>query len=310
MADEKTTPDRGDEVTQTPAPETTKPAVTVDTEVPEGSTEAPEGETEGEETPDEKAEREAAEAKAEREKRIRIPKARFDEAMDKARMREEQLLAQIQQLQAKQPQKPVEDVTTKIEAEIDTLQEKYESALIDGKSTEAKELRVKIKGMQNQLFEHKTAVLAENTRLETMEELQYNATLANIEATHPELNPESGVFNAALTDEISQLMQALMATGTPRIQALARATKYVIPTSRPTGSPATPANQTAEARAVAARAKAAAVVKQQPAALSGVGADADKAGVLSGKVDVSRMSLTQFAKLSKEELSRLRGDEA
>ncbi len=42
---------------------------------------------EGEETAEEKAQREAEEAAAEAKKRIRIPKARFDEAMTKARER-------------------------------------------------------------------------------------------------------------------------------------------------------------------------------------------------------------------------------
>lgn len=308
MADiEKTapTPDRGDEVVAEVAkPEVALP-VTPETEVPEG--ELPEGA--GDETDEEREEREKAEAKAEREKRIRIPKARLDEVLEKAKVREGQLLDQIRALQTKQPVQPVEDVTAKVQAEIETMQEQYEDALIDGRKAEAKELRTKINARTNQLFEHKTAVRAEATRQETIEELQYNATLASIEGTHPELNPESGVFNEALTDEISGLMQALVKDGMPRVQALARATKYVIPTSRPAGVPATTAGVTADARAAAARVKSADAARRQPPSLANVGADADKAGVLSGKTDVSEMSPTQFAKVSVEERRKLRGDE-
>ena len=302
--DKTTTPDRGDEVVdlKTATPATELP----ETELPEElAADLPEGA--GLETPEEKEERERLEAKAEREKNIRIPKARFDEAMNKAKVREEQLLGQIQALQAKQPQQPVEDVTAKVQAEIDAMQEQYEDALLDGQKATAKELRAKINARQNQLFEHKTAVRAEATRQETIEELQYNATLANIESTHPELNPESAVFNPSLTDEISTLMQALINSGTPRVQALAKATKYVIPTSRPAGTPAPAA--TTDARAAAARAKAADAARRQPSPISGIGQDADKVGVLAGKTDVTRMTDKQFAKLSKEELSKLRGDE-
>lgn len=308
------TPDRGDEVAASAADlaaaalaSTHVGDTLTDNVDPERNEELPEGA--GDETDEEREEREKAEAKAEREKRIRIPKARLDEVLEKAKVREGQLLDQIRALQTKQPVQPVEDVTAKVEAEIEAMQEQYEDALIDGRKAEAKELRVKINARTNQLFEHKTAVRSEATRQETIEELQYNATLANIEGTHPELNPESAVFNSALTDEISSLMSALVKDGMPRVQALARATKYVIPTSRPVGAPATTASATADARAAAARAKSADAARRQPPSLSTIGADADKAGVMSGKTDVTTMSPTQFAKVSMEERRKLRGDD-
>ena len=53
---------------------------------------------EGEETPEEKAERERLEAEEEKKKRIRIPKSRFDEALGKAKQREQALLDEIEKL--------------------------------------------------------------------------------------------------------------------------------------------------------------------------------------------------------------------
>ena len=50
---------------------------------------------EGEETEEEKAERLRLEAEEEKKKRIRIPKSRFDEALGKAKQREQALLDEI-----------------------------------------------------------------------------------------------------------------------------------------------------------------------------------------------------------------------
>lgn len=303
---EAATVDRGDDFvattpalapTPTPAP-APKPA-TVDTEVPED--ELPLGEDESPETPEEKAEREKAEAKAEREKNIRIPKHRLDEVQTKARIREEQLLAQIQALQAQQPREPVENVEDKFQNEIDKLQDQYEDAVMDGQKHSAKELRAKIKGMQDQLFEHKTTVRAEQTRVSTIEELQYNATLANVEGTYPELNPDSAAFDDARTQEVGTLMRALQTQGLSRVQALAQAVRYVMPAPTATTASGSPASAS---RAEAARAKAASANKAQPAPLGALGKDDTVE-----KIDVLNMSPTRFAKLTPAERAKLRGDD-
>ena len=294
--------DRGDDfvaTTSTPAP---APAPVVEPVVPD---EVELAEDESLETPEEKGERERAEAKAEREKNIRIPKHRLDEVQTKARVREEQLLAQIQALQAQQPREPVEDAEGKFQGEIDKLQDQYEDAVMDGQKHSAKELRTKIKGMQDQLFEHKTTVRAEQTRVSTIEELQYNATLANVEGTYPELNPDNAAFDDARTQEVGTLMRALQTQGYTRVQALARAVQYVMPPAAATPS-AAPA---ASARDVAARTKAAAANKAQPPALGALGIDTDKGGPGVGKIDVMNMSPSQFAKLTSEQRAKLRGDD-
>jgi len=68
---------------------------------PTDDTDASKKDVEGEETPEEKAEREAEEAKAAKKANIRVPKARLDEVTAKARAREQALQKEIADLQAK-----------------------------------------------------------------------------------------------------------------------------------------------------------------------------------------------------------------
>lgn len=265
---------------------------------------------EGDETAEERAEREAAEAAAEAKKRIRIPKARFDEAQKKAREREQALLEEIDKLkggqQASATQKAIEDRR----AEISELQDKYEDLILDGMKDEARKVRRALDAMREELSDYQTSVKSDAARRAAIEELSYNASLANFESRYPALNPDNEEFDSEATDEVASLMGVFINSGVSRDVALARAVKYVLgaaPQPRGTG---TAAQEAARQRAEAARAKAAAANKQQPASTNRVGVDSDKAGsvLASGGIDVMRMSQEKFAELDEDTKARLRGD--
>ena len=112
----------------------------------------------GEETDEEKAERERLEAEEEKKRRIRIPKSRFDEAQAKARQREQALLDEIEKLkgghQAAATTKAVSEMRTKI----DELQDKYEDLILDGKKDEARKVRRQVDAMRDELSDRKSVV--------------------------------------------------------------------------------------------------------------------------------------------------------
>lgn len=298
--------DRGDEV-KSPLDEAGKGGEGDDA----GKDDATKGDKldEGDETPEEKAERERQEAEEAKKRNIRIPKSRFDEAQAKARQREQALLEEIEKLKGGQQASVTQKVVLDMKSKIEELQDKYEDLILDGKKDEARKIRKQVDAMREELVEYQTSVKSDAARKAAVDELSYNAQLAGFEAKYPALNPEHEDFDEDQTNEVAALLNAFVKSGTKRADALAKAVKYVLgpPPEQKTSDAA---KTLAEARAKAAREKAAAADKKQPPNTTKVGLDSDKAG--SGGehgIDVMRLSQDKFAKLDEETKARLRGDE-
>lgn len=266
--------------------------------------------TETEETPEEKAEREAAEAKAEANRRIRIPKARFDEAQQKARAREEALQQKILELERAQGVQHQSVEVSKAQKQLDELQDKYEDLVMDGKKDEAKAVRRQVEQLRDQLTDYKTTVKSEAARKAAIDDLRFDSLLAKAESTYPVLNPENDQFDRAKTEEVADLMEAFQAKGFTRAAALEKAIKYVMGPAQsalPLGDETTAALRAK--RAEDARKKAAEADKKQPASTSKVGLNSDAAGSRDTPgIDIMRMSQDKFAKIDEDTLSKLRGD--
>lgn len=302
--------DRGDEL-EVAKPEATEPeAAEPEATEPETDSLGDVLDEEGDETAEEKAEREAAEAAEAAKKRIRIPKARFDEAQNKARAREAALLEEIEKLRGGQQASATQLAVEERRTQISEMQDKYEDLILDGMKDEARKVRHTLDAMREELSDYQTSVKSDAARRSAIEELSYNASLANVESRYPTLNPDNEEFDPATTDEVASLMGMFVNSGVSRDAALARAVKYVLgapPQARDVADAA--AQGAARKRAEAARAKAAAANKQQPANTNRVGVDSDKAGSADGSgIDVMRLSQDKFAKLDEETKARLRGD--
>ncbi|HQO66829.1 MAG TPA: hypothetical protein PLI66_08825, partial [Spirochaetales bacterium] len=258
---------------------------------------------EGEETEEEKAERLRLEAEEEKKKRIRIPKSRFDEALGKAKQREQALLDEIEKLKGGQQASATAKAVRDMRDEIDKLQDKYEDLILDGKKDEARKVRRQVEELRDELSEYQTNTKSEAAREAAIDEMSYNAQLAGYEAKYPALNPEHEDFDEDKTDEVATLLNAFVKAGQKRAEALAKAVKYVL------GAPPAAGKELADQRAAEARKKAAEANKKQPPDGKNVGLDSDKAGGgKGGDVDVLRLSQDKFAKLDEETKAKLRGD--
>ena len=266
---------------------------------------------EGEETAEEKAERERLEAEEEKKKRIRIPKSRFDEALGKAKQREQALLDEIEKLKGGQQASATAKAVKDMRAKIDELQDKYEDLILDGKKDEARKVRRQVDELREDLTEYQTNTKSEAARKAAIDEMSYNAQLAGYEAKYPALNPEHEDFDEDKTDEVATLLNAFVKAGQKRADALAKAVKYVLgaPPAAGKGGDDDKAKELADQRAAEARKKAADANKKQPPDGKNVGLDSDKAGGgKGGDVDVLRLSQDKFAKLDEETKAKLRGD--
>ena len=266
---------------------------------------------EGEETEEEKAERLRLEAEEEKKKRIRIPKSRFDEALGKAKQREQALLDEIEKLKGGQQASATAKAVRDMRTEIDKLQDKYEDLILDGKKDEARKVRRQVEWLRDELSEYQTNTKSEAARKAAIDEMSYNAQLAGYEAKYPALNPEHEDFDEDKTDEVATLLNAFVKAGQKRADALAKAVKYVLgaPPAAGKGGDDDKAKELADQRAAEARKKAADANKKQPPNGKDVGLDSDKAGGgKGGDVDVLRLSQDKFAKLDEETKAKLRGD--
>ena len=266
---------------------------------------------EGEETEEEKAERLRLEAEEEKKKRIRIPKSRFDEALGKAKQREQALLDEIEKLKGGQQASATAKAVRDMRTEIDKLQDKYEDLILDGKKDEARKVRRQVEWLRDELSEYQTNTKSEAARKAAIDELSYDAQLAGYEAKYPALNPEHEDFDEDKTDEVATLLNAFVKAGQKRADALAKAVKYVLgaPPAAGKGGDDDKAKELADQRAAEARKKAADANKKQPPNGKDVGLDSDKAGGgKGGDVDVLRLSQDKFAKLDEETKAKLRGD--
>lgn len=265
---------------------------------------------EGEETEEEKAERLRLEAEEEKKKRIRIPKSRFDEALGKAKQREQALLDEIEKLKGGQQASATAKAVRDMRDEIDKLQDKYEDLILDGKKEEARKVRRHVEALRDELSEYQTNTKSEAARKAAIDEMSYNAQLAGYEAKYPALNPEHEYFDEDKTDEVASLLTAFVKSGQKRADALAKAVKYVLgaPPAAGKGGDDDKAKELADQRAAEARKKAADANKKQPPNAKDVGLDSDKAGGKGGDVDVLRLSQDKFAKLDEETKAKLRGD--
>ena len=310
--DEKTPIDRGDDV-KSPLDEAGKgDKLDPDDKKAEGE-DKPDLDKEGAETPEEKAERERQEAADEAKRRIRIPKSRFDEALGKAKQRENVLLEEIEKLkggaQATAATKTVKEMRTKI----DELQDKYEDLILDGKKDDARKVRRQVDEMRDELSEYQTSVKSDAARKAAIDEMSYNAQLAGYEAKYPTLNPEHSDFDEDKVGEVATLLNAFTKAGQKRTEALAMAVKYVLgappAAAAKEGDKTDAAKEAADKRAAEARKKAADADKKQPGDTKDVGLGSDKAGGKGqGDVDVMKLDQKRFAKLDDDTLSKLRGD--
>lgn len=245
------------------------------------------------------------EEEAEKKRRIRIPKARFDEVVRKAREKEEVLHTKIRDLEKQVGSQKNETDVQKLAKQIDELEDQYEDLLHDGKKEDARKVRRQLNEARERLSDIKSTVKSDAAKREAIDQLKYDSLLAKAEADYPELNPEQEDFSEEKTEEVAGLVEAFMARGYTRHAALDKAIKYVM------GAPR--GKEDAEAikkqRETDARKKAADADKKQPPATSKAGMDSDKGGTKDdGGIDVFRMSPDKFDKLTEETKSRLRGD--
>lgn len=286
--------DRGDEV----SPELSKDNLSA---VVDNADDAPE-----EDAPAEESTRQSA----------RIPKARFDEvnnerkealrAAEEARERAAALEREIQALRqgAKQPAPAAQPKQEAPSFDEDAKEQEYTTALMEGDTTKAHQIRREINSNLRQQAAHEAQIMVEQQLTQRQAAAALQAASQQAVADFPYLETPEG---AEALDLIIASRDAKIARGIPAHQALSDAVKSIAPKFAPDestrgGLPNT--TKPTDTRTAAAIARGAADANLQPPAVqAGIGARAN-----AGRVNVEALTEDQFKNLSAEDKKRLRGD--
>jgi hypothetical protein len=256
------------------------------------------------------------------EKDVKIPKARFDEAVGKARKAQEAAEARAKELEDKLKAQEKGSDAEKIEKEISELEDKIDAALADGNKEKVAELRRQVRAKMQEVASANANQAAAYATAVAVERVRYDAAVERFEGLHPEMNPDSDKYDEALTADLIELKQAYEAAGLGSTDALKKAVKYVFKEApkevkQDEGDKGDKGDKGDDAAKAAAAEKAAKLKeeaikrglearKAQPPAEGGKASD--KAGKTTDNLNVLKMSDRDFAKLPEDEKARLRGD--
>jgi hypothetical protein len=245
----------------------------------------------------------------------RIPAARHKEILEKEREKRADLERQLAQYQNG---KQVADVNTQITAAEDAIAQMdkdYRALLVEGELDKAGDLMAKIRKAEREMNESKSDMKIHAAEIRAVENTRYATTLERIENAYPELNPDHADYSEETMAEVAELMDAYKIKGFTPTVALQKAVKALVAPRTTKQELATSSTPRVSEKDAAAGRKSAAVgkttkaVTNSPPSLSRVGQDHDAHG--GGDIDAKRvmsMSQAEFAKLSPEVLSKMRGD--
>lgn len=251
-------------------------------------------------------------------KEARIPKSRFDEQVGKereAREAAEHRAAEAERRLNEQlaQQKQSADVEA-METKVSEMEKEYNKLLLDGEVDKATEVMSQIRKMERQISTIEVEQRTTQRTTQILESERVALAVAQAESAYPQLNPESAEFDEQIVNFVLAEQQRLIKTqGFAPSRALQKAADSVMERFAPVEKPAAE-YQKGLGKAAAADRKAEAVsrniaaAKAQPAALSNVGMDSDKAGG-GGLPDITKMSQEEFAALPESVKARMRGDD-
>tara|TARA_R100000234_G_scaffold98009_1_gene66427 strand:+ start:960 stop:2003 length:1044 start_codon:yes stop_codon:yes gene_type:complete len=267
---------------------------TEESEVPESSEEAGTEETVLESDAGDTQEPETT--ASEENKEPMIPKSRFDEVLAKQKALQKQL-AEATAVQEEQEAVP--------DYNFDEKETEYQELVLNGETEKAAELR-------NEMRAAEKAQLMQEVRQEMGSTVQQNQDLVDLQVKaeelmekYPSLNENSADYNQELQNEVLELRDAFVTKGYVPVDALTKATNYVMGINAPDPAPAPTENKKVkEAKQKAQVSKKIEASKSQPPTLQGEGVNSKK----DTKLDISTLSTDEFNALPEETLKRMRGD--
>lgn len=253
--------------------------------------------------------------KSKKSKNTKIPLERHKEILAKERAQREALERELAQYRQGQQIVQTNEEITKMEESILQMEKQYNKLLADGEIDKAVELMSKIRRAEREIVELKADMKAQAAEIRAREAARYDIVLERIEEAYPQLNPDHEDFDRELVQDVADLKDVYQRRGYPPSKALQMAVKKLLGSETRSQATATEVTPRVSDKDIAAERKKAAVARnvdaarRTPPSTRDVGLDHDKAGGGLSPKDVMNMSQEEFAKLTEEQLKRLRGDD-
>jgi hypothetical protein len=253
-------------------------------------------------------------------KDTRIPLARHKEVLERERTQREALQRELDTLRAGQAAAKTATDITASEEKVLTMEKEYLDLLAKGDVDKAAAKMAEIRRTERSIVQANATLETQAAEARAYERVKYDTTVERLEEAYPAINPDHPDFDKELTGEVVELRDGYLATGKySRAEALQKACKTLLKTATKKQESAVEvdvrvdkdavAKAAADARKATQVAKNLATADKQPANISTIGRDTDKAGGELKIADVMKMSQKDFAAIGEADLSRLRGDE-
>jgi hypothetical protein len=232
-----------------------------------------------------------------------IPRARFNQMREKAKAKQlaaETRAAELEaQLLAQQQQNNQSEAFKKFTNKVNELYEDVEKARAEGDATKAAKLQRELDELRDNANRSRAEWFATQTALKAQQEAAYNAVVDQVELLAPELNPNSDEFDEDMLAEIDSLTKAFEAQGQDSVRALKRALKATLGKDI-FAKQADLRDKKVEPKKTDIAKNVAAIKKEPP--------DVKVAPEKEQKLDASKLTDEEYAKLPASTRARLRGD--
>lgn len=249
----------------------------------------------------------------------RLPLSRHKEILEKERAARAAVETELANLKKGQVVASTNEQITATETAILALEKSYTSLLADGELEKAAAVMSQIRASERGIIEAKAAFQTQAAEARAYERVRYDTIVERLQEAYPMLDDDHEDFDSALTGEVMELQAAYRTQGYAPAEALQKAAKLIMGATTTRQQRAVDsdvrvdkgdlAKATAEERRKAAVAKNLGVAGKQPPSTKDVGIDSDKMGGGLNARDVIKMPQEAFAKLTEEQLAKMRGDE-
>ena len=222
-----------------------------------------------------------------------IPKSRFDEVLAKQKALAKKL---------EEATNPVEKVTEAPKYDFDKKEAEYQQLVLNGEVEKAVALRNEIRAAEKQQMMFEVQTQMGQTVQQSTEAVALQNKAVEIAQAYPALDETHADFDETKTQEVLDLRDAFMIQGFTGVDALEKATKYVmgpVVEEAPKEDPVQ--KEITEKKKIANTKKKIEAAEKQPPAMKGK-------NKIDTKVDINNMSVDEFDALPAETLKRMRGD--
>ena len=265
-------------------------------------------------------------APAAKDKDKMIPKARFDEQVQKERARTESAERRAAELEKQIQQVKHDNNADALETEVKELSVKAEAARLDGNKDEVNALTEQIRLKERQINLAQNSRMTETAKEQIREEMRMDLTIDKLEVEYPMLNEKSEDYDQDMVDLVLATQRDLITRERMApSKALEAATKKVMGKLAPKplvvdaadeGEANTGADKGGlnKADGKAADRKAEQIKKnldtanKQPASMKEVGLDGDKLGQSKDQPAASELTYEEFSALPEATKAKMRGD--